>query len=520
MIGPHTSSDLNPPSVNQDSFAGGMRDRDYPSLLDPNQYAYAKDIEARDSGLAKLRSGRTTKSTTIGSFPQGGVWYKDNSGNEYLVTVNTGKTYYWGGSGMGVTQIGTTVFSNTSTNVSFSILNGTLYIAPGTGDNNYSWTGSGSLTDEGNTNTDGPRGTLLCQQAGRLFSGGEAPARQDYICASDIFDGHTWSRSANNRRIPTDGSERISAIASYRKQEILVQTPFSTHSLDVSGTDVTAFVRNQLDAKIGNGAPRTLTVVSDDAFFMSPDKQIRTIKRTVQDLAFGVTNPITYFVPNLMSRINSTSMNLCAGIYFNNYYLLAVPLDSNTTNSGIIPFDMLHQFATPSGNAPICVGEWTNMAVNQFVVTYFSGIQKLHYIDANDGSIKQMFDGSTSDDVNTLTAQIDFRAFDYGAPAYLKTAHDGELQFVNSSGTATLSFKKDDNTWIPLGSKVIGETTANLPIDLPFNLPADSGINPWLFPMYRQGRSKYWQMRLNFTGSTMNLKQLCLRSWIENVLTR
>lgn len=521
MLAPRTGQDLIPPSATQESFAGGMRDRDHPSLLDPNQYAYSKNCELRDSGLMKMRGGRSTKTNALGGNPQGGVWYKDNSGNEYIVSVNGGRTYYWQGSGLAWTQIGATVFNNASTNVGFAILNGTLYISPGQSDNQYSWTGgAATLLDEGNTNADGPRCTLLCQQAGRLISGGEAAPRQDYLEFSDIFDGHTWDRTVNTQRTPTDGSEPITALATYRKIEVLAFTPFSTHNWTVSGATVSAFTRVGLDVKVGCIAPRSLVVVGDDAFFMSADRQIRTIKRTVNDLAFGVTNPITYFVPNLFDRINPSYASRCAGIYFNNYYLLACPLDTNVRNSGIIPFDTLHQFATPSGNAPVCVGEWTNMAVNQFIVSYFGGVAKLYFIDDNDGSLKQIFDDSQSDDGTAIDAQIDMRAFDYGAPNHQKIPTDGEFQFTTSSGTATLYFQKDDAVWITLGSKTIGGTGAVLPVFLPFFLDSDSGVSPWIFSMYRQGRSKYWQMRLAFSGSNMSLKQMTMRAQVENFVTR
>lgn len=520
MLLPGTSSDLKPHAVTQESFAGGMRDRDHPSLLDENQYANGKNVEIRDAGLAKMRSGRTQKAVAVGATPQGGFFYEDANGNEYLIQVNEGKVYYWQNSGTAWTRIGTTQFSNASTNVGNAVLNGRLFIAPGTSDNVHSWTGSGSLTDEGNTNADPPRCKLLAQQAGRLISAGEAAPNQDYIRYSDIFDGQTWDRAANNDRVPTNGSEEVLGIDTYRKEEILTLTPFSTHSWNISGSSVSAFSRLQLDSKVGCIAPRSLVVVGDDAFFLSADRQIRTIKRTVQDLAFGVSNPITFMVSKLMARINATYAHLCAAVYFNNYYLLAAPMDNNTRNSSVIAFDMLHQFQTPSGLVPVCVGEWTNIAVNQFVVTYFGGIQRLHYIDANDGSVKQMFDDSSSDDGTGIAPQIDVRAFDHGAPNHSKTAHGGEFQFVNSSGTATLAFSKDDATWVTLGTKTIGDTGATLPVALPFNLPSDSGVSPWIYSMYRQGRSKYWQLRLTFTGSSMSLKQFTFRSWIENFVTR
>ncbi len=520
---PLTDSSLPIPAINQTSFSGGMRDRDYPTLLDENQAALFTDCEIRDSGLCKMRGGRTTKTSGIGGTPQGGVRFRGVNGTEHLVMVNSGRTYYWDGTSMTYTQIGATVFNNTTTNVAFAVLNSVLYISPGNSDNGYSWDGAAAaLTDEGNTNADVPRGTLLCQQAGRLCSSGESLAslRSDYISFSDIFDGHTWDRTANNKRTPTDGSEAITAINTYRKEEILVHTAFSTHSWSIAGSSVSAFSRITLDAKVGCVAPRSVVVIGDDAFFLSADLQLRSIKRTVQDLAFGVTNPVTYFVPNLMDRINPNYAHLCAGIFFNNYYLLAAPMDDNEKNSSIIVFDMLHQFPTPSGNAPVCVGEWTNMAVNQFVVSYFGNVARLHYVDANDGTIKQMFDGSTNDDGVEVTPTIKFRSFDYKAPNNPKSAVDGAMQFVNSSGTVTLSYARDDGTFVEVGSYTVGDTSANLPIDLPFNLPADSGIIPIFYTMYGRGASRGWQPQITYTGSSMNLKELTLRAYVDKFITR
>jgi hypothetical protein len=131
-----------------------------------------------------------------------------------------------------------------------------------------------------------------------------------------------------------------------------------------------------------------------------------------------------------------------------------------------------------------------------------------------------MFDGSTNDNGTQITCQIDFRGFDFGSSNFQKVAQDGEFQFANSSGTATLYFRKDDNQWATLGSSTIGGTSAVLPVSLPFNLPGDSGVNPWIYTMYGQGRSKYWQFRLVFAGSSMNLKQLTSRAQVENFITR
>ncbi len=523
MDAPLTDQSVPIPQENAVSFSGGMRDRDHPSLLDPNQYAYAANIEVRNAGLAKLRDGRTTKCAATGANPQGAFYFTPNAASPLVVIFNGGKTYTWNGSAASATIFGATTFTNATTNIANAILNGVAYCSPGQSDNGRSWDGVAlDWTDEGNTNADVPRGTLLCQQSGRLCAAGESltSTRQDYTSFSDIFDGHTFDRTANSKRTPTDGSQAITAINTYRKEEILVHTAFSTHSWNVSGSSVTAFSRLTLDAKIGCIAPRSVVVIGDDAFFMSADFQIRSIKRTVQDLAFGVTNPISYFVPNLMDRINPAYAYRSAGVFYNNYYLLAVPLDNATHNNAVLAFDMLHQYQTPSGLAPICVGEWTNINVNQFIITSFSNIAKLHYLDDVDGSIKQMFDGSTNDDGTQIDPQIDFRAFDYKFANNPKSAVDGVIQFLGSSGTANLSFAKDDGQFTSIGTKMIGGTSSLLPVQLPFFLSVDSGVTPWYFTMYGQGQSRYWQPRLTFSGSEMNLKQLTLRAFVEKFVTR
>lgn len=509
------------PLVGQKSFAGGMRDRDHPSELSEVEYARGVDIENRDSAIAKTRRGRTVKTDSAGIDPQGAIFFQPNGGTAVIFQVNSGIFWTWANSGTAWTRVGLTQLTNTTEPVMLVILNGTLYVFSGTGDNVYSWDGiAANFTNEGNTNSDPGRGDIVCQQEGRLAVAGLGGIIQDYIEFSDIFGGGAFDRAANNKRVPTNGSEPVTALASYRNSDILAWTTHSTHIFTVSGSTVSSFTRQSIDPEIGCAAKKSVVVVGEDAFFVSADKQVRTIKRTVQDKAFGVTIPITYLVPNLMDRINGDYLSLCAGCYFDNYYLLAVPFDTETRNSGVIAFDMLHQMPTPAGQVPVCVGEWTNMCVCEWVVTEFDGVTQLHYIDSNDGKAYLMFDG-TSDDGENITSIIDFRSFDWGISTNDKTAHSGELQFLDTTGTATLSYAKDDGIFNTLLAKNVGDPSiANLPINLPFVLPGNDGVGFMLLTFYGLGRSRYWQLRLTFTNGTFNLKQLFLRAHIESIRTR
>lgn len=519
MDAPKTSSALTPISSTLDSFAGGMRDRDHPSMLDKTQYEYAKNIEIRDAGLAKTRRGRTSKTATAGATPQGICYFEPTAGNGKLIQVNAGKIYYWAGTGTAWTQIGSTTLTNTTTRVQMVILNGILYIFSGASDNVYSWNGTdASLTDEGALQTDPPQCDLAVIQAGRIVASGMT-SKGDYIFFSDIFEGGDWEQNVRNKRVPTDGSEPVTALASYRKEEILAFTRNSVHLFGISGAEVDAFTRQTLDPEVGCIAPMSVVVIGEDCFFMSGDYHIRTIKHTIQDMAFGVSVPISYLQPTLIGRINEAYASKAAGVHFDNYYLISVPLDSATTNNAVIAFDLMQQRQTPAGTAPVCVGEWTNIAAFDWAVTNFSGVQQLYYLDASTGKAVLMFDGTDDDDV-FIDVDIKFRAEHWGTPDNDKTLHDAEFQFENTNGTAYFYYAKDDRAFnLLLTRTVVDAALALLPIDLPFSLPGSTfSLVPLSF--YRRGRSRYWQPRLVFHGETVNIKQATLTAWIEGKKTR
>lgn len=519
MEAPKTTSTIQAVPVNLTSFSGGQRDRDHPSLLQDNEYARCVNGEIRDAGLFKTRRGRTKKCDhSPGSNPQGSCYYEPTSGTAYIIQVNSGRVWNWQYGGSTWNRIDASVtLTNTTSDVGLIILNGRLYIFAGALDHVYSWDGiSATLTDEGDTNTDPIKGSIVCQQAGRICA---SVITTDYIYFSDVFDGQTWDRSGNNKRVPTNGSEPVTSLAEYRKEEILSFTRNSCHIWNVSGSAVGNFTRTTLDPKVGTIAHKSVVVISDDAFFLDPTCHVRTIHRTQYDIAFGVSIPISYSNSTLFGRINKTYASKAAGVHFDNYYLLAVPLDANTRNSSVIPFDMLHQKATKEGTVPACVGEWTNMHVHSWIIGNFNGVQQLYYIDSDDGKLYLMFDGE-SDDGESIEDALDTKAYDWGMPNHDKSIHSGEVQYIDSTGSLTIYYAKADASFSTLGSMTADNSDPHLPVALPFNLGTGGKTEARCITGYRLGRSRYWQVRIVHTSGILNLKLITLRAWIESMATR
>lgn len=530
MFAPHTSPALTPIEKNQVSFSGGQRDRDHPSLLKPDEYSRGINLEIREAGLGATRRGFQTKTDQVGAQFQGAIFFDPSNGSPMIVQVNGGQIWTWEGTGTSWTRIGTTQLNNVSDRVAMVVLNFTLFVFCGPDDNAHSWDGiAASFTDMGNGNTNPPRGNIACVQSGRIcLAGVESTATitdaRSHFFLSDIFDGSTWNRSTNNKRVPTDGDEPITAMSTYRKEEILVFTRGSTHKFAGinAATISTGVTRETLDPNIGCIAPDSVIVVGEDCFFVSADKQVRTIKRTIQDIAYGVSVPITYENPNLFNRIKSSAVNKCTGIFFDNYYLLSAPLDSNENNSSVMPFDTLHQKQSTAGVVPICLGEWAAFAAGKWVVTNFSDIPKLYFINSMTGAAALCFETTTDDGVE-IPLTVDLRAEQFDYPDHDKTMHSVNIQLLDTFGNFDLSYAKDgDSSFTAFYTdKVISDPNSlNFPLSFPFNFPTGGVLFEVRARFYRRGRSKYWQLQIHHDSGPINIKYITMRAFVEMMVTR
>ena len=512
------------PTVTLKSFSGGQVDRDHPSAIADNQFQLGKNIDTSSGGLFDSRLGRTKKVNTPGSSPQGACWFSVSESNNFFIEVNSGRIFKWEGSAASFTEIDPTVqLNNMTLPVQMYVLNGRLYIHSGNADNVRSWDGSSAtLTDEGNTNTDPALTSLCCTQSRKGFAAQTGTAgTDDFIYPSAVNDGQTYDRTASNVRLPTEGNERVTAIAMFRKSQILAFTRNTSHVITVSESSVSNWVRETVSPKIGSVSP-WVSVVGSDAFFQSPDGHFRTIKNTDFGESQAVDEPVTVYNPKLIARLNKSKLGNTRGIWFNNILLVSCSIDGSAYNNVIIPFDMLHRIQTESGQIiPACMGEWTNMYVGEFVVTYFNNRHQLYYMDSRDGALYLMFDGDT-DDGTPIVPEVRAKSLDFGTQRHDKTLLDGDIQVFDTFGTLTLSYSKDSGpeSYSTAKSESIGGSQAQLPFTLPVQL-GSGGVTDFVpVSFYGAGQSRFWQPRVTHTGGKISLKQMTIRAKVHNALSR
>ena len=516
--------DLDYQIESQSSFAGGMRDRDHPALLGPDQYYYMKNGVIRDAGLCKLRPGMYQRAAlaVASANAQGATFFEPTEGNGYIIAVIDGKFYYWANSGDDLTQIGTLQIGNTTQPVEFTVgYMGTqkvLVCHVGMDSRPLYWTGDVSLdfVPFATGDTDAPYATGACVQSDRVISFGDNTL-PDHIFYSDIrsIGNGGWDRTTQNIKLVTNSNEVVKAIAAYRDNSVIAQTQNSTQLIsNFNSADGSTIARTTIDARFGTISPRTLQIFGTEGYFLSPDRHIRSIRRSVTSLTQDIESfPISYFNPNLMGRINQVHMGKAASIFFENYYLLAVPMDANTVNSSIIPFDFLHQQEMPFGRAPAMVGEWDNFPVQQWIVATFAGRQRLFFLSNEDGSIWEALIGDT-DGVDYPAFELQTRGYQHGTSDRNKSLDSGEIKYEDSFGQLTVQAARDDRQFSTVKTVSIGSNAPGLPVDLPFNFgqPADESE---YFYGYGLGDSRTWRYKYTFAGGIINFREFIYGSFVQ-----
>ena len=156
------------------------------------------------------------------------------------------------------------------------------------------------------------------------------------------------------------------------------------HSIWVVNTDpalttdpalpVASFTIKPIHRRIGTLAPKTFVQVGSDILGLT-DQGVRSIRRTIavenqQDIGPSLSKPID----NLIARINPAHISKCHATYWNNRYLLSVPLDSATSCNYVFVYNTL----TESWS-----GYWTGWNATAFA-TY----------KASDGTMRLVFGNS------------------------------------------------------------------------------------------------------------------------------
>ena len=324
-----------------------------------------------------------------------------------------------------------------------------------------------------------PTGLKLVKQfTNRLFAVGAGTDRNT-LFSSDLLDPEVW-KATNSIVVGGDDGQDIVAIQPFFDYELLVFKTSKIYLVTVDPTASTAagWTVRLINDRIGCIAGRSVSFVGKDVYFLAEDG-IRSVQRSLSDDYFIVGVPISEAIKDVIARINKNFYSKCVGQFHNNRYYLSVPLDSATTNSHTIVYNLLFNAFEGYWNIGASAMYQTNFSSGYTVTGPKLAIgtptgklgHSFDYLDPDteaDGDT-QFRDFGTA---GTYNSYLITKAYDFDDRIAQKYGSHYEIEFYFSSSTgATISMKREsDSQFVTLGTNVNTATPGGL--TLPFTLPA------------------------------------------------
>jgi len=319
---------------------------------------------------------------------------------------------------------------------------------------------------------------LIRQFTNRLFAVGTGTDRNT-LYASDLLDPEVW-KTTNSIVVGGDDGQDIVAIQPFFDYELLVFKPSKIYLVTVDPTASTAagWTVRLINDRIGCIAGRSVSFAGKDVYFLAEDG-IRSVQRSLSDDYFIVGVPISEAIKDVIARINKNFYSKCLGQFHNNRYYLSVPLDSATTNSHTIVYNLLFNAFEGFWNIGASAMYQTNFSAGYTVTGPKLAIgtptgklgHSFDYLDPDteaDGDTQFKDFGTTG----TYSSYLVTKAYDFDDRIAQKYGSHYEIEFYFSSSTgATISMKREsDSQFVTLGTNVNTATPGGL--TLPFTLPA------------------------------------------------
>ncbi len=163
----------------------------------------------------------------------------------------------------------------------------------------------------------------------------------DEVIASDILDTDTYDQIYAQYRFNAGEADFNVGLHSFSEDNLMVFNRNSIH-LVTNTTSLQAASTRLLTNEVGCVARQSITQVGNQVIFLSDNGVYSTQFFDEYNLR-GTETPLSEAINVTIQRINKAHWDKSVGVYFDNRYFLAVPLDSSTKNNAIIIYNFLNK---------------------------------------------------------------------------------------------------------------------------------------------------------------------------------
>lgn len=279
---------------------------------------------------------------------------------------------------------------------------------------------------------------------------------RDQIAASDILDGDTYDQIFSQFRITAGIADYLVGMYPFFNDYLMILNRNSVHVVKGTQGSLLDTEVHELTREVGCLARKTIAGHGSRVYFLS-DNGVYGLEFQDEYNLRGLQEPLSKPVQPLIDRINQSLADKSVGIYFNNRYFLAIPLDSvkgagdARGNNSVLIYNMLNgawESLDTYGEGLFSV---MNIHVGQssrrnelYLVNDVGG---LHLLDARDNATDvYSLDALGTTDQQAVNYEVQTRGYNMGTLDRKKFSRaQVQLQSSNSNVTdVDISFSSED----------------------------------------------------------------------------
>lgn len=184
---------------------------------------------------------------------------------------------------------------------------------------------------------------------------------RDEIAASNYYEPNVFDVSLDQFRINTGANDYIVGFTPFQEDKFLIfqrnsiyyaylPPPAIAATID-PGINSDSFIQT-LTNQFGCSARRSIQLAGQQVFFLS-DRGVYQLSHTLDLKLIGDQRPLSEPISDIVNRINANYSSFSCGLFWNNRYYLAVPLDTSTRNNAILVYSLLNQAWESLDNYPV-----------------------------------------------------------------------------------------------------------------------------------------------------------------------
>lgn len=346
-------------------------------------------------------------------------------------------------------------------------------------------------------------------------------AMANNLYVSNILSPEVWNPTLQSVTLDPVASDEITGLVVWQRQTLAVFRNGSTWIIETGpNLDVVNWEINRASATVGCCSHGTVVQCGVDVFFLSETgRGVYALSQVPTSDQMGVWRPISAPVKRYIDRINWNYVDNARATYWNNLYILSVPIDHSQFNNAVLVFSVtlnawqgLWTFDFDQDGVGYGFRDAARDRTNQAETMLLYGSIDGWISEQSYPTDRQYWELDTASKPIPFTSRLLSRSFTFGETINQIQPHSAKIQFLESSDPVDVCVILDRTIELTHVNTPTGEAGLSLPIPgFTFDLTKEGYYN---FPMSLAGSGWGSEIQLELEGEgNWSLYQLKLTAF-------